>query len=131
MPNEHPSPARPGSIPGFRNRAHDYDGNAIAQTLGLKPSSVARILGLSPSTLSRNPASPKIRARAAKLERVLGLLSELYGDLDYAVAWLKARSALWSDAGDLTAFDLMVREDWGLDFVLQAVEAMRRGDPLT
>ena len=131
MLNEHPDSARPEPIQGFRNHAQDYDGNSVAKTLGLKVSCVARILGVYPSTLSRNPASPKIRTQAVKLERVLSLLADLYGDLNYAVAWLKTPSALWSDAGDLSAFDLMMNEEWGLDFVLQTVEAMRRGDPLT
>ena len=131
MPVAHAEAVRPRPIPGFRNRTQDYDAQSIAKTLGLKVSGVARILGVHPSTLSRNHASPKIRTQAAKLERVLSLLAELYGDLDYAVAWLKTPSALWSDAGDLSAFDLMMNEEWGLDFVLQTVEAMRRGDPLT
>ncbi len=131
MRNEHPDTARPEPVQGFRNHAQDYDENSIAKTLGLKVSDVARILGVHPSTLSRNHTSPKIRIQAAKLERVLSLLAELYGDFDYAVAWLKTPSALWSDAGDLSAFDLMMNEEWGLDFVLRTVEAMRRGDPLT
>ena len=121
----------PMPVTAFRNKVRDYDAKAIAQYLGLKVAQVARILGADPSTLSRNPAAPKIRSRAAKLERVINLLTELYGDTDYSVAWLKTPSELWDEKGERTAFDLMASEDWGLDFVLQTVEAMRRGDPLT
>lgn len=118
-------------IPGFRNDKRDYDAKAIADTLGLSTSRVGRILGVGPSATSRNLATPKVRIRAAKLERILILLADLYGDFGYAVAWLKTPSVLWGEERDLTAFDLMMGEDWGLDFVLQTVEAMRRGDPLT
>ena len=121
----------PRPITAFRNGARDYDAKAIAKYLGLKAAQVARVLGADPSTLSRNPATPKIRSRAAKLERVINLLAELYGDSDYAIAWLKTPSELWDEKGEQTAFDLMASEDWGLDFVLQTVEAMRRGDPST
>lgn len=120
-----------GSVLGFRNDKQDYDAKAIADTLGLSTSRAARILDVGPSVKSRNLATPKIRIRAAKLERIINLLTDLYGDFGYAVAWLKTPSVLWGEEGDLTAFDLMIGEDWGLDFALQIVEAMRRGDPLT
>jgi len=121
----------PKPITSFRNEKKDYDANSIAKTLGLKPSQVARVLGVSPSTISRNAASPRIRGRAARLEQLLNVLTELYDDRDYAIAWLKTPSPLWDPQGERSALDLIGQEEWGMEHVESVVQRMRRGEPFT
>jgi len=131
MPVAHTGVYGPTPILPFRNRKKDYDARAIAQVLGIPLSTLAPILGVDPSTLSRNSATPKIRKRAAELERILRMLEELYGDLDYAVAWLKTPSPRWSEEGSLSAIELMAKEPWGMKLVYQTVANLYRGEPET
>lgn len=131
MPMAHTGGFGPAPILPLRNRKKDYDAQAIARVLGVTLSKLAPILGVNPSTLSQNPATPKIRGRAAELERVLRMLEEVYGDLDYAIAWLKTPSPRWSEEGSLSALDLMAKEPWGMELVYQTVEGFYRGEPET
>jgi len=113
----------------FRSTQWARDGKAIADTLGLDIATTAGILGVDFSTFDRGLLAPEARERVALLQHILSMLEELYGDLDYAVAWLKTPSYLWAETGDLSALDLIAKEAWGMELVYQTVGRLFSGEP--
>lgn len=112
-------------------RKRNNDAKALANELEAKLETLAAILGVSTADLRNARLSNEARMRMAKLKSIIKMLEELYGDRKYAVGWLRTKSELWSEKGDLSAITYMAHNPRALEVVYQTVWRMHRGEPET
>ena len=122
-----------GSATSTRPRRREWnpDARALAKDLKTKHETLAAILGVSRADLEGPRLSRETRERMAKLKQIVKMLEDLYGDRDHAVGWLRTKSELWSEGGDLSAISYMTQNPRAMEVVYQTVWRMRRGEPET